>query len=145
MPLRVAVNRQAAGPDPRVHRLLARAVRWTLQAQGYTDAEVSVTLVDDGAIRDLNRQWLGRSAVTDVIAFALHEGAEPPLGDVYVDGAQAARQAAEQGVPLREELVRLTVHGTLHVLGYDHPSGAARLKSPMWSLQEEIVSQVLKR
>jgi probable rRNA maturation factor len=148
MALRVAVNRQAgaeAVPDPRVRGVVARAVRSTLRAQGCRDAELSVTLVDDAAIRELNRRWLGRSTVTDVIAFALHEGDAPPLGDVYVDGPQAARQAREQGVPLEEELVRLAVHGTLHVLGHDHPAGAARVSSPMWRLQEEIVRQVLKR
>ena len=66
------------------------------------------------------------------------------MGDVYLGVEQAARQAAEEGVPLAEELVRLAVHGTLHVLGHDHPEGEERLHSPMFVLQEEIVSALLR-
>jgi len=79
----------------------------------------------------------------DVISFALHGPDDPILGDVYLGGAQAARQAEEEGVTLQEELVRLVVHGTLHVLGHDHPQGEERLESPMFLLQEELVHQLL--
>ncbi len=55
---------------------------------------------------------------------------------------QARRQAAELGVPLDEELVRLAVHGTLHVLGHDHPEGPGREESPMFALQEALVRAI---
>jgi probable rRNA maturation factor len=51
----------------------------------------------------------------------------------------AAREAAAHGVTLREELLRLVVHGTLHVLGHDHPEGAGRERSPMWRAQERYL------
>lgn len=146
MSLTVHVN--GRGIPTRLRTLLRRAVRDTLHAEGITDGELSLTLVDDPSIRDLNREWLGHDRVTDVISFALHgEGAPtagvPMLGDVYVGREQAARQATGAGVPLEEELVRLAVHGVLHVCGHDHPEGSERTSSPMFQLQEERVAAIL--
>lgn len=124
--------------------LLERAVRETLGAEGVEAAEISLALLDDSAMRALNRDHLGHDGPTDVLAFALHGVGEPVLGDVYLGAAQARRQAADEGVDEAEELVRLAVHGTLHVLGWDHPDPAAeRLGSPMWLRQEEIVARVM--
>lgn len=136
-----------AGRYRRVPRaLLERAVRHTLAAEGVGDGEVSLALLNDAAMRALNRAHLGHDRPTDVLSFALHGEGEPPLGDVYVGVAQARRQAAEAGVSESEELVRLAVHGTLHALGWDHPEGArARLRSPMWARQETLVAEVLRR
>jgi len=75
-----------------------------------------------------------------VLSFALHEDGEPPLGDVYLGVAQARRQAAAAGVTEEEELVRLAVHGTLHVLGWDHPMDESRVRTPMWRRQERYVA-----
>ena len=77
-----------------------------------------------------------------MIAFSLGSP-EEPLGDIYVGADQARRQADALGVPLAEELVRLTIHGTLHVLGHDHPDGGDRFDSPMYVLQERLLSEVL--
>lgn len=106
--------------------------------------ELSVALLDDPDIRRLNHEHLGHDRVTDVIAFPLWDEGEPVVGDVYVGFEQARRQAAAEGVPLEEELVRLVVHGTLHVLGWDHPVEAAKREaSPMYRLQERIVRAVV--
>lgn len=122
--------------------LLERAVRTVLIHEGGTVAEISLTLLDDDGIRDLNARYLGRDRPTDVIAFTL-DGATGLLGDVYVGVEQAFRQADELGVDREEELVRLAVHGTLHVLGHDHPEGPDRAASPMFRLQEALVQEVL--
>jgi probable rRNA maturation factor len=122
---------------------LEAAVRHVLADAGVTEAEVSLTLLDDDAIRALNLEWLAHDRPTDVIAFALDD--DGVLGDVYLGVEQAGRQAAELGVPLDEELVRLAVHGTLHVLGHDHPEGPERATSPMFELQERLVREVLAR
>jgi probable rRNA maturation factor len=145
MSLVVQVNLEAppAGMVARsLGALLERAAQAALRDAGFRDATLSVTLLDDAGITALNRQYLDRDGPTDVIAFALHEAGEPPLGDVYVDVDQAATQAAAYAVPLEQELVRLVVHGTLHVLGHDHPEGPERDSSSMWALQERLVREV---
>ena len=120
-----------------------RAVRETLRAEGHDAGEVSVAFLDDAEITSLNREYLDHDRPTDVISFALHGEGEPPLGDVYVGVDQALRQAAELGVDPGEELLRLAVHGTLHVLGWDHPEDEERLDSDMFRRQEEILRAVL--
>lgn len=122
--------------------LLHRAVLHTLRDQGVEAGELSVTLLDDAGIQDLNRQYLAKDRPTDVIAFALGSGPDP-LGDVYLGVEQARRQAGELGVALEEELVRLAVHGTLHVLGHDHPEGADRVESEMFRIQERLVREIV--
>jgi probable rRNA maturation factor len=125
--------------------LLEAAVRHALAAEGVAEAEVSVALLGDAGMRDLNQEHLGHDWPTDVISFALHGPGEPVLGDVYVGVEQARRQAAEAGVSEAEELVRLAVHGTLHVLGWEHPEEPeARFASPMWARQESLVREVVR-
>ena len=122
---------------------LRSAVSLVLRSAGLSDGEISLALVDDDAIRELNRTYLGKDVPTDVISFALHEGDEAVLGDVYVGYEQAAIQAEEAGISIEEELARLAIHGTLHVLGYDHPDTEARFSSEMFILQESLVQKLL--
>jgi probable rRNA maturation factor len=117
------------------------AVETTLADRGVDEAEMSLTLLDDEGIRSLNREHLDHDRPTDVLAFALYRDGEPVLGDVYLGWEQARRQANREGVPILEEVARLAVHGTLHVLGYDHPEAAeSRAGSEMYRLQESILS-----
>ena len=102
-------------------------------------AALSVTFVGPTRIQTLNREHLGHDRPTDVISFALTGPDGELVGDVYICGAVAAKQAKALRVPLKEELVRLVVHGTLHVLGYDHPEGEGRTRSAMWKRQERYV------
>jgi probable rRNA maturation factor len=95
-------------------------------------------------MRELNRRYLGKDRPTDVIAFTLGEGGDL-VGDVYLGVGQARRQADELGIPLGEELARLAIHGTLHVLGHDHPEGPDRELSPMFELQERLLREVLAK
>lgn len=120
---------------------LERAVLRVLASEGVGDAEISLTLLDDEGIREMNRRFLGRDRPTDVIAFALGPG-PCVVGDVYLGAEQARRQAADAGVPVDEEMVRLAVHGALHVLGHDHPDGEEREKSPMFERQEALVREI---
>lgn len=138
----VFVNAQGPWPIPRT--LLLMGCRTTLAREGLLDGEISVTLLDDRTIGTLNQEYFGRDGPTDVIAFALHEEGEPLLGDVYVGFEQAARQARDLDIGLEEELLRLTVHGVLHVLGYRHPEGEDRFESEMFHRQEELVRKTLE-
>jgi probable rRNA maturation factor len=104
-----------------------------------TFAGISVTFLGPKRMQALNLEHLGHDHPTDVISFALTGPDDTLVGDIYVCGAVAAKQAKAFEVPLRQELIRLVVHGTLHVLGHDHPEGERRLASPMWTLQEKYV------
>ncbi|HUX32742.1 MAG TPA: rRNA maturation RNase YbeY [Gemmatimonadaceae bacterium] len=124
--------------------LAADAARAVLRDQRVRDAVLSITFVRDATIARLNREHLGRRGTTDVIAFGF---APPPLGgpvvgDIYIAPAVARLAARERDILLREELVRLVVHGTLHVLGHDHPDDASRVRSPMWKRQERLVTRI---
>ena len=93
----------------------------------------------------LNARHLGRRRATDVIAFGFTRAtvADPVIGDIYICPSVAAAHARGLGVGVREEIARLVVHGTLHVLGYDHPDDDSRLTSPMWRRQETLVRRAL--
>lgn len=125
---------------PRVADHAVRAaVTTVLEGEGAGDAAVSVTFLSAAVMRDLNRRTFGRDRATDVIAYPMsHPGRV--VGDIYVCPSVAKRAAGRHGVDEREELLRLVVHGTLHVLGYDHPDGLERQASPMWERQERYVA-----
>ena len=101
------------------------------------EVEISVLLVDNETIRVLNRDYRDKDAATDVLSFPLEEAidgdAEPAviggpterlLGDLVISVEMAVAQAAEYGHSLERELAFLSVHGLLHLLGYDHEPGA---------------------
>ncbi len=138
-------------------------MRRVLAWEGARGARVEVTLLDAAAMRRLNRRAFGRRAVTDVIAFALPQPDGTLLGDVYVcpdavpgwlervsrskfHVTRTERGRSGNGQhgtwDVDEELVRLAVHGTLHVLGYDHPEGPSRTRSAMWRRQERYVRRL---
>lgn len=112
-------------------QVVHRAVSTTLKAHGAEACEVSVLLTDDADIRQLNRDYRGIDAPTDVLAFAMREGEEGHvnphlLGDLVISLETAARQAttndtlSQTGGNLETEAALLAVHGMLHLLGYDH-------------------------
>jgi probable rRNA maturation factor len=105
-------------------------------------SHIDITLLSAAAMRRANRRATGRRGLTDVIAYPLPQPDGTLLGDVYICPAAGAR-AAPNSSGLNEELVRLAVHGTLHVLGYDHPEGSGRTRSRMWRLQERYVQRLV--
>ena len=115
-----------------------RAVTTVLDGQKAGAASVTVTFMSSARMRALNRRTFGRDYATDVIAFSLPH-ADRLVGDVYVCPSHARRAARRFDVTPREELLRLVVHGTLHVLGHNHPDDGTRTQSPMWELQERYV------
>jgi rRNA maturation RNase YbeY len=120
---------------PALARRLARRARRMLDVLGLGAAELSLVIVSDRVMHDLNREWRGKDRPTDVRAFAQGDGAAPApdglLGDVVISVDTARRQAAALGHSLVVEADRLLVHGLLHLLGYDHersPAEARRMQ-----------------
>lgn len=115
---------------PEADDLIARAVLAACRgaAEDYEieleGAEVAVKLTDDAAIRLLNRDWRGKDSATNVLSFPTPEVARmagaPHLGDIAIAYETLEREAAGEGKPLADHLAHLAVHGTLHLLGYDH-------------------------
>jgi probable rRNA maturation factor len=126
---------------------IAETVRTTLRAQKIKHALISIALLDRRGIARMNAKHLQHRGPTDVISFGFDRArpADPVVGDIYIAPDVARENARIRGVPIREELVRLIVHGTLHVLGHDHPVDESRERSPMWMLQERIVRRVMAR
>ncbi len=109
-------------------------------------AELCIRCVDEGAMEVLHVQWMDLPGPTDVMSFPMdelrpgREGAPPAdgtLGDIVLCPAVAARQAQEAGHGLQDELRMLTVHGLLHLLGFDHADPAQERE--MFSLQESVL------
>jgi probable rRNA maturation factor len=115
-----------------------------LDLSGAIDADLTIVLVDDVRIKALNKDFLGRDAPTDVIAFPADEQ-DPEtgrryLGDVVISLVRAAEQAGERGHAVEAEVQLLVVHGVLHLLGHDH-AGAGE-KAAMWAAQAEILERL---
>ncbi|HEY6006819.1 MAG TPA: rRNA maturation RNase YbeY [Geobacteraceae bacterium] len=105
---------------------------------GYPDSELSVVIVGDRSIRRLNREYLDRDKPTNVISFAMQEGAfagmnPQVLGDVVISADTCAREAVEGGSSFAGRLAFLLLHGTLHLAGFDHersgPDEAVRMEA----------------
>jgi probable rRNA maturation factor len=114
-------------------RALVATAKKLVEAVGERGASLSLTLVGDAAIAELNREHRGKDKPTDVLSFPLFEGGEAGqagvermLGDVVISVETARRQAAEYDAPLQRELYRLLIHGLLHVMGHDHEEAGER-------------------
>lgn len=109
--------------------LVATAER-LLAAIGQRESAISLSLIGDGAMRELNRNYRGKDAATDVLSFPMEHAPAPDaerlLGDVVISVDTAARQATEYDATLQRELYRLLIHGLLHLLGHDHVRAAER-------------------
>lgn len=97
--------------------MFERLVKRIIKAEK-KNGKIDVSFVDDKKIRMLNRKFRKKDKPTDVLAFPYDEG--KVLGDVIISRDTTKKNAKRYGVPYRDELKRLVIHGTLHVLGYDH-------------------------
>ncbi|MGI8547644.1 MAG: rRNA maturation RNase YbeY [Gemmatimonadaceae bacterium] len=118
-------------------------VRAVCKRERVPEALISVTFVSDRKIARLNREFLGHAGATDVIAFELAPTAGAVVGDIYIAVNVARENARTHGVGVREELVRLVVHGTLHVLGHCHAEDDERTTGDMWRKQEKLVAALV--
>lgn len=109
----------------RLKKITNNVIKLVLEERSRTSGEVSVVFVDDGEMRNLNRNYRGANKSTDVLAFPMNDGkfaAINPdlLGDIVISVPQARRQAETHDHSLERELSILLIHGLLHLFGYDH-------------------------
>ena len=130
-------------------RRMREVAYFVLESLGLQEAELSVVLVSDRRMQQLNRQYLARNRPTDVLAFPQWEGGGKQLhpawlGDVVISAETAEGQAEEAGVRLNQELDLLLVHGILHLVGYEH-TGLPEEATSMRRKERELVQRIRKR
>ena len=137
------INIESEIPFP--NELIERAVKAALENQSEAlDSELSIVLTDDSKIRELNRDYLGIDAPTDVLSFPASE-TDPEtgaryIGDIVISMPYAAKSAEKAGHSVESEVQLLTVHGVLHLLGHDHAENDE--KERMWKAQAKILEEL---
>jgi probable rRNA maturation factor len=107
---------------------LVAAARLVLEEEGISRATLSIAVVSDKAIRQLNRRYLQHDYATDVISFLLDSGTGSLEGEIIVSAETAATQAPQFGFSPQDELLLYVIHGTLHLVGFDDTTPTARRK-----------------
>ena len=108
--------------------------------------EISVNLVGETKIKNLNKKYRNKNAATDVLSFPLSTDTFKkygilPLGDIFICLPVAKKEAEKENISVEKKLAWLTVHGFLHLLGYDHEGSAAESEKKQ-RLEEKIVEQI---
>ena len=124
----VADARWSALDDPEILARRAVEAAFAVAEEAPSEAEVSILLTEDAAIRDLNRDWRGKDQPTNVLSFpgSVPMGVSEPrhFGDIVLAYDTILREADEEGKALRDHVLHLIVHGALHLLGHDHEETA---------------------
>ena len=127
------------------YNYLKKVIKRTLKYEGVKNVCFSVIFVNEKEIQEINKEYRGIDKVTDVISFALEDNSNivynniRVLGDIYICIPRMLEQASSYGHSLKRELSFLTVHGLLHLLGYDHMEKEDEEK--MFALQELILNE----
>lgn len=109
-------------------------------------AEVGISLVGQGRIRSLNRQYRHRDKSTDVLSFPLSSGrikgyTAISLGDLFISPSDVAAKARTTGNPVRDQMTWTVIHGLLHLAGYDHEKSSAAAKN-MFTLEQKLLKKL---
>jgi probable rRNA maturation factor len=109
---------------------LIEGVRRVMQAAGVASGDISLTIVDNAQMHELNRRHLQHNYPTDVLSFLLEHENDRLEGEIIVSADYAAEEAMKYGWPAADELLLYVVHGTLHLVGYDDttPAAAAEMR-----------------
>lgn len=149
MQLQLDMNDETGAVHQDIQTLVSDLLHHAVKEEGLTgDTEISVTFMSDEAIQEVNKEYRGIDAPTDVISFALEElgegeveivieGMPIMLGDILIAVPTAERQAAEYGHSVKREMGFLALHGLLHLLGYDHMTEGEERE--MFGRQDEIL------
>ena len=115
---------------------------------GYPDAQLSILIVDDDQIAELNLAYLNRAGPTNVIAFPMQEGlfagiTPDLLGDVVISADTAQREAVEAGMEMAARFNELLIHGILHLAGYDH--GASEAETAIMEQKSDELMELIRK
>lgn len=141
--------------DDSINELIKKCAEMVLEFEECDfDAEISVTIVDEEEIKNLNKEYRGKDSITDVLSFPMMEfedemifdecdfnGDNVVLGDIVICAKRAKQQAEEFGHSVQREFAFLTVHSMLHLLGYDHEH-SEDMEQEMFKRQEEILDKM---
>jgi len=120
-----------------VLELLEKVIVTAAELEGYSGGEVSVAFVSNQQIKKLNNKYRDKNEATDVLSFPIDD---EMLGDIIISAGRAAEQAEDYGHSLKRELAYLTVHGMLHLFGYDHYNQEE--KKEMRQKEERVLTQL---
>lgn len=128
-----------------MEKLISNSLQTGLEHLGYgSDYEISITIVDEEEIRQLNHEYRSVDKVTDVLSFPLYERDEIPesgmLGDIVICSQRVKEQAEEFGHSEEREFIYLSIHSLLHLLGFDHIEEDDRIE--MRSKEKEIMKEI---
>ena len=124
---------------------IEKLLEFALKYQKVDNAIFNIIIVDEKTIQDINREYRGKDSITDVISFALEDDESfietdfRILGDIYICLNRTKSQATEYGHSFLREISFLTIHGLLHLLGYDHMT--LEEEKVMFNLQEMILNE----
>ena len=136
MNVTIGVEPDTLNVENEIEEEIIRAAELVGKLYGAENSELSITLTDDEHIHELNKNFRDVDRPTDVLSFAFRESDEPQilnpqveiLGDIIISLERAKIQAENFGHPYLREVIFLTVHGLLHLLGYDHIEDADRIE-----------------
>lgn len=131
-----------AAVSPDLQALVETAVRAALEKGAPTleEAELAVLLADDAALAELNQRFRDKAGPTNVLSFPAPESARPHLGDLALAFGVCAREADQQGKPIRHHFQHLLVHGALHLVGFDHMTEVEA--EVMEALERDVLAQL---
>jgi probable rRNA maturation factor len=125
--------------------LVKKGIRSTLERLEHPEADVTLRLTGDSEMHDLNRTYRQVNSSTDVLSFTQNvinpETGRLYLGDILISVSKVFNQASLHGHSIEKECTLLAIHGTLHLLGYDHATPEE--KDEMWQMQESLLQQTL--
>lgn len=124
-------------------KALYNAISNVLNHFKVTSATINLIMVDDEQILEMNKQYLGHNYITDVISFNLSESKDEIIGEVYICLQQAQRQAKEYQVTFKNEILRLAIHGILHIFGFT--DSKLEEKNKMTKMEDYFLKQICNK
>jgi probable rRNA maturation factor len=139
-PVEIMVSSPLWQAEPRAEETVRAAIAAAAAMLSTAPGEVSIVLTDDSDMQGLNRQWRGIDKPTNVLSFPAPQGASAMLGDIVIAYETLKRECEDESRPFLHHLAHLTVHGFLHLAGYDHETDSEA--DAMEALESKIMARM---